>query len=463
MIFKIIEELRSTSSTLAKTAILEKNKDNELLKKVIFFTYNPRYTYDIKKIPEYNTINTPEFKRVSLNDSIDKLLKLVDRTYTGNDGIVYLSSILSTTEETEVIKLIIDRDLKAGVNVALINKTFKDLIPEEPYQGCLSYSEKLIKELFKTGHKIISQVKEDGQYINAVINDCVELKARSGDTQYINSKIINALQKLNISNYVLNGEFIIKGYPRSIANGIINSITTINEKIYQGKDVNKDIQKFIKTYNNSIEFFEDNIQYKVWDIIPYDEYNKGLSKDTYETRLNFLKILLEDNDDIILVEGKMVNNYKEAIEHFRDLLSKGAEGTVVKDLEALWQDGKHKHQLKMKLEIDLDLEIIGFNEGNKGTKYEGTLGSLILASSDRKIISACAGMKEKSGIRDEIWNNQEKYLGKIVSTKCNGISSNKSGGYGLYYAAFNEIRNDKFTADSFEDCMKIQEMKCQLS
>jgi DNA ligase-1 len=131
-------------------------------------------------------------------------------------------------------------------------------------------------------------------------------------------------------------------------------------------------------------------------------------------------------------------------------------------MNALWRDGKHKHQLKMKLIMDLDLEIIGFNEGAKGTKFEGTLGSLIVSTSDRKIISSCGGLKEKSGIRDEIWNNQDKYLGKIASIKCNGISSNKQGGYGLLYPSYNEIRYDKFDADSFDECMKIQEMKCQL-
>ena len=40
-ILSIVNELKATTKTNEKIAILTKNKDNELLQKVLFYTYNP--------------------------------------------------------------------------------------------------------------------------------------------------------------------------------------------------------------------------------------------------------------------------------------------------------------------------------------------------------------------------------------------------------------------------------------
>ena len=52
-ILDILNELEATSSINAKVAILEREKNNDLLKRVFQATYNPMITYGIKQIPEY--------------------------------------------------------------------------------------------------------------------------------------------------------------------------------------------------------------------------------------------------------------------------------------------------------------------------------------------------------------------------------------------------------------------------
>src|SRR5690606_4185759 len=88
---------------------------------------------------------------------------------------------------------------------------------------------------------------------------------------------------------------------------------------------------------------------------------------------------------------------------------------------------------------DFDLKIVGFQEGEKGTKNEGSLGAFILEGTDENgnfIRTNCGGIKVRSEkmvpfldelginpdaiknidelIRKEIWDNQEKYLGRIL-------------------------------------------------
>ena len=59
-------------------------------------------------------------------------------------------------------------------------------------------------------------------------------------------------------------------------------------------------------------------------------------------------------------------------------------------------------------------------------------------------------------MRDEIWNNKDKYLGKIVEVKANGVSSNRDGGYSLLYPNFVEVRDDKSIANTLEEILEIE-------
>lgn len=448
----IIKELRSTSSTNEKQQIL---KNNPEIKNTLFYTYNPRFKYNIRQIPEYGNGSRND----SIEVSLKKLDKLISGEYTGNAGIAYLKDVLESAIQPEVIELIIQRDLKSGINRSLINKVYTDLIPEEPYQGCMSYNEKLARELLEKD--TISQIKADGQYCNAVcLRDELVMKSRAGEKYYLSGPLVEDLKNLFIKDVVLNGELVIPGIDRATANGIIRAIITINEKYHDCTLTDKEVFAFKKKYGHLPAYFEEKMKYIVWDIVPYEDYLKGLCEISYRTRLENLDLVLTDN--IVKVEGRKVKDYADAIAYFKEALENKEEGTVIKSLDAYWEDGKHKHQLKMKVELELDLEIYDFNEGTKGTKYEGTLGSLEVRTRDGLLSSACGGLKEKSGIREEIWNNKEKYRGKIVTVKCNGISTNKQGGTSLLYCNFLYIRDDKLVADSIEECKANEQMKLGL-
>ena len=48
-VLEIINELKATTKTNEKITILTKNKDNELLQKVLFYTYNPNYQFGLSE------------------------------------------------------------------------------------------------------------------------------------------------------------------------------------------------------------------------------------------------------------------------------------------------------------------------------------------------------------------------------------------------------------------------------
>ena len=55
-------------------------------------------------------------------------------------------------------------------------------------------------------------------------------------------------------------------------------------------------------------------------------------------------------------------------------------------------------------------------------------------------------------------NNQKSLLGSIIEMKCCGLSKDSEGNYSTLHPVFKLIRQDKDTADSFEQIVSIENM-----
>ena len=128
------------------------------------------------------------------------------------------------------------------------------------------------------------------------------------------------------------------------------------------------------------------------------------------------------------IDGLMIKNLKD-----------GYEGLMLRDPNGTYKFGrssvKENILLKVKDFMDDEAEIISFREKmintNEATKDNfgrskrsssheglipaGTLGGFILRRSDGVEFSCGSGLNDS--IREKIWNNQAKYLGKLVKYK----------------------------------------------
>jgi DNA ligase-1 len=461
---QILDELSSEPSKNQKMVILGKYADNELLKRVLYMANSSRVKFYIKQIPEYTTL-TNDF--ISLEDAIVKLTNISSRNVTGNEALNFLSEILSNLNPNDayVIERIIEKDLKIGMDSS-INKVFKNLIEETPYMGAVSFDEKKARKLFDKGAKAYSQVKMDGRYCNATINNGeVYLESRQGEPTIVTgAKFLEELALLD--NVVLNGELTMDGVPRYESNGIIASIIDICGK--RGERTEKENSKKLSTFESKHGNFEEalsKIRYTVWDMITIDEYNAASSKTPYNTRLKNLEGVLFGNENslskVSIIENREVNTFEEAMEHFKEMLGRNEEGTILKAQNGEWKDGKPIWQIKLKLELTLDLIITGFNYGTKGTKNEHVVSSLNAETSCGLLKTRPQGLKED--LMKEITENQENLLGTIIEVKCSGLSFDNTGAYSLLYPSFKHFRDDKGTANSLEDCVEIQNAALGLS
>ena len=432
---KILIQLANEPKTNAKIQILKDNSDNKLLKNVFQKALDPTINFYIKKIPQYDYVEST----VTLEDALPSLNVLSSRKMTGNKAIDFLSGLLSSLspDDASVIEKVILRDMRCGVSESTVNKIWKGLIPEYPYMRCSLLHSTNIKE-YSWDDGVFSQLKADGRFnnLNKTPEGDIELLSRAGQI-LPNEKfenIVNAAKSYFDNDTQTHGEFLVKRngeiLDREISNGILNSISRGGE-------------------------FAENDEpiYLVWDQIPLSQLYPGCTINIpYKERFEKLSNQCEsiDNGCIEMIETRIIHNVDDAIDHFESVLELGLEGTVIKNPDMLWKDTTSKHQVKLKLEIDtIDLMVVGFNEG-KGRNSD-TFGSIKLRSGDDLLEVNISGFKDKE--RKEIHEIRESLINTVVTIKSNKLMVPKIEGklHSLFLPRFKTLRNDKTVADTLPE------------
>lgn len=130
---------------------------------------------------------------------------------------------------------------------------------------------------------------------------------------------------------------------------------------------------------------------------------------------------------------------EDVLDYETECLEAGYEGLILRDPNAPYKNGRSTVNegflLKLKRFVDSEAEIVGFEErmhnGNEATTNElgrtkrsshkdgktgrGDLGALILKRPDGVTFNCGTGFDD--GLRQDIWDNQRKYLGKIAKYK----------------------------------------------
>ena len=451
---QIFDEIANESSTNEKMNILERYKDNELLKKVLYMANSKRVKFYIKQIPEYVKGGLPF--PLMLDWALDELKPLSDRELTGHAAIARLKHLLEavSADDAYIIERIIEKDCKINMGTRNINKVIPDLIERTGYMGCKPYSKELITKLLSKG-TCYSQEKMDGRFVNIIIQGGeVMMESRQGEPTILeNPYFVSELTQLK--DCVINAELTMGGgIARYESNGIISSLISIANKKSNGEDVSKDIKKLEAKHLPYADAL-DLIRVTAWDILTIDEYFTRTCKRKYRERLADLNATVKGYKTVSVVETREVSTIAEVMAHFEEMVNCEKEGTVIKSMDGLWADTKPSYQIKVKKEMNLDLRVVGFNYGEKGTKNENFISSLDVESEDGLLKTKPQGLDEDE--MEYVTNNQDKLLGKIVEIKCSGLSQNSKGEYSTLHPVFKGFRDDKDTANTLAECIEINE------
>jgi len=434
-----LQALGSTTKRKEKEAILEEIKAsdlNDIFKRVAFLALDPRHVFNIVEYDKKELMEQEDDRTIiGLNEALDILEeKLLNEGIRGNAAKDLLFDISGKLlpEDQNVLQCVIDRTLRCGVSDKTINKIWDDLIYVHPYRRCSSFTEKNLKKIKLPA---ISQLKEDGMYVDIVVNDgVVEYRSRSGGYFAWHNHENENLLKHNADGHVLMGEALVKD-----ENGEIMDRQSGNG------------------YLNGDEVDPTRIVFSLWDMIPIDEWTAGKSSQPYsETYKKLCKVVPNLNYSFRIVDTREVETVDEIVEHFKSNVSKGLEGSVVKNKDSVWKDGTSTDQVKIKLVFEVDLVVTDVLEGDKGKKYENMLGRITAKTSDGLLVTDVGG-GFKDSEREAFYKDPSKIVGKIVTVKACDISKSDENEYfTLSNPRFIEIRKDKNEADSFE---RVKEQK----
>jgi DNA ligase-1 len=320
-------------------------------------------------------------------------------------------------DEREWYKRMLLKDLKEGCTESTYNKIWSNLVP--------TFDVMLAKKFEEHEHKIkddfVVTLKLDGVRC-AVLkeNGSIKLISRQGKLFEDLNELTEELKQLP-DNTVYDGELLLA-----------------NDKNLDSADLYRETMKEVSKIGE-----KHNVEFHCFDIIPIEDFKAGKSKDKCIKRKETLHQLLQQYDFKLIKEVPVLYKGRDKEEVFRlldEVTQKGLEGVMVNQ-NMQYFCKRSDAILKVKKMNDCDLKIVGFESGEVDSKLANTLGRINVEYKGN-VVGVGSGFSEE--MRNEIWNNQGKYINRIAKIQFFEESENsKTKEKSLRFPVFIEIRWDK--------------------
>lgn len=430
-IIDILNQVGSTSKGSEKEAILAKHKDNKILQQVFFYTYSTFQTYGIKKLPlerisGSKSIDTPSDFRLVLN-VLDRLVK---RELTGGDASEAVLRLIEAFNEgsQEVIKRIIDRDLKVGATDTIMNRLVPNLVPTFDVALAAKFDESTEKKVSFDGKWFCSR-KIDGCR-------CVVIVRGNGAMAY--SRTGNEFTTLDKVKEDLIALVASMGKKSMVFDGEIGLVDKNGNEDFQG------IMKEIKKKDHTIQ----NPLYQMFDAMTEDEFFEKSKSPTFSTRLKALQDGVKACKKFKTIS--ILEQVPLTLESFAIMQKKaddgGWEGLMLrKDIP--YESGRSKNLLKVKkfhdeeyIVEDVEFGPMNFTEKGVGSQEITCLRAIKIKHKGCEVSVGSGFSKEE---RIEFMSNPKKILGKTVTIKFFEETKNQNGGYSLRFPTLKVIHGNK--------------------
>ena len=480
-ILENLEILQNTSSTNEKVNLLKTHLKDPLFLQVVKYTLDIHKKYGIKDL-EYPKNIVPSQQGGSIREIFDLLSILANKPGTTHEEKSKLANLAASIDAKtfEVVRRIVNKDLKCGVSGKLINKAVPGTIFVVPYMRCST-----TKKIENITFPAIIQEKADGMFVYVMINSKFQIKiiTRNGRTVYqldhlkkiilrgrglppkkcgrttVSTKygILNNYFSKSFCNKVYSGELIVikdgKILSRQEGNGILNSCI-------HGTADKEDAQCVAFRCWDSVPIvnlpksYVDKLGKKYIQINSMGNFVQGEYRSSYNTRLYETRCFMHavnDPEFVDVIKSKKVHSLKEVNEFYQAIRAAGGEGAVLKNLDSIWKDHTSPNIVKLKNASEAELCIKKCKYGKKGTKYETQLGAIECSTRDGKLcVSVGSGFSD-----DQRVIKFEEFIGKIATIQFESVSISKNKKeYSLFLPRFVEIREDRDVADSLEDLLK---------
>jgi len=323
---QLIVELNKSNSTLDKINILSKPEYNNIfIKEVLKAVHNPFKQYYItsKNLKKRCDLKNAKCSYTSLLQLLDVLSS---RKITGHEAICETNAFIDKhIEFKDIIYNVFDRNLKTRMSEKLINKVFPELIPSFEVALANKYDDNIAKKIDFIKEDYYASRKMDGLRGIAIIdNHDIKIYSRSGKEFFTLDVIKEELQKLNLTNVVLDGEICIMKDDL-----IIEEREGDQEKTFK-KD-NEDFQSILKEYNKKNHTIK-NPKFKIFDFIDINSFMNRKSNNKLSERLKYLEFAFHSYKGNVLdiVKQTKVKSIEHLIELTNQAKNLGWEGIMIR-------------------------------------------------------------------------------------------------------------------------------------
>ena len=381
-VYDALEELKATSSRNLKE---EKLKiflgEIPWLCETIFFALNNYMQYNTNRV---NFVEPVDGRNVG--DIFTYLQSMADKRGVSHQNIRDLSVLASKSEKTvEVVKRIVNKDLKCGVQASTANKCGMDIpiykvmkaIGDNPFPG-------------KEWPKFV-------ELCGGFDKICWAIKADGFRTSYIKVQETGEVEYLSSAGKPFLGFSIFDDEMRDLANFCSQKHGIRYPMKFDGEFVSKDgdfqkVQKMPRT--------AEKVDASIYRLLIWDVLTDGFPVSSFIHRYSCLNSLVETTGEIYdLLEKvsyhtntlvfRLKHNFvgfkdtQAVIDETRRVIADGCEGLVFKTPHHEHEFKRSKHWFKLKSlylsgeGVEEDLPVIGFEYGRPGTRLETMLGKFV--------------------------------------------------------------------------------------
>jgi DNA ligase-1 len=405
---------------------LEKWKDDPDICRYLKIAFDPYAVYGIST-KKLNKV-VPETSITGIS-SVFELFTYLSQHNTGTDRIIglcqdFIDGVAVSDPDTSILlEQLICKDFSIGCDAKTINSVIPGLIPTFSVQLAEKYFDKPERVEGKTF--ALTKKIDGGRIIAIRENGEVSFYTRAGQKYEGLVDLAAELFTTFPDGIVLDGEITLLANPLGLSS----------------KDQYKQTMKITRKDGE-----KHGVKMLVFDILTVEEFKTQKCEHTYDERRQLLENLFGTAKRTyfellpVLYRGK---DTTEITKYLEELTSAGEEGVMINICDALYEFKRTTNLLKVKKMNTLDLEIVGVEEGEG--RLAGTLGAIHVRYKDGNIVKVGSGFSDWH--RNEIWQNQIYYIGKIVEIQYFEETKNDKGGVSLRFPIFKDIRLDKLTAD----------------
>jgi len=343
---------------------------------------NPYITFGLSKVP---TI----VKRVETNDNsnvIGLLGMLSSRTLSGDVAKTTVYRFWEQLDPTErrAFMSIIEKNPKCGVGAKTVNKACPGLVPEFNISKPQYWKDRERHARALCNKGAIVDTKENGLR-RIYVRDTHQFLTSRGHECHVFPIITDYLRLVVPKGCVIDGE-------------LVHNTGTLQDMAGMAQRGTVD-ETGICTFH-------------AFDVLTTEDWVIQESIVPQHERTQWLQGADWGPGPVESTEVQWVTTVDEMDAIFFRIIGRGGEGIIVKDPNAPYQFSRNQCWVKRKLQETVDVPVIGILPGKPGTKLEATMGSF-RCTLPTGIEFNCSG-KITDEQRDEIWRNQERYIGRII-------------------------------------------------